>query len=253
MLKDLDYLHIAIEASKVGAKVALKYFENPLEILRKEDKSPVTIADKETEKEIMNYILGQDPGTKFVGEESGGSIKEREFWIIDPIDGTRSFIRGLHHWCIMIAYVKNGDPLVSVLYFPIPNFVYTARKNNGSFLNGKRINVSEINDLELAYLGFSNPKSYKEKTGLLNLITKVENSRSPETTYSTCLVAEGKFDICIDNQAKDWDTIPVKLLIEEAGGKLSNMEGRNWTHGDKGYIATNSALHNKVLEIFLNR
>lgn len=101
-------LQTAIEAAKVGATTALKYFNKGIAVDYKEDKSPVTIADKKTEEAIKNFITSKFPGAKFVGEEFGGKINDDEFWIIDPIDGTRSFSRGVPEWCVMISVSKNN-------------------------------------------------------------------------------------------------------------------------------------------------
>ena len=116
-----EELKVAIEAAKKGGKHALQYYEKDLAIEFKNDNTPVTIADKESEEVIKNHILKSFPDAKFVGEESGGSVDKEEFWTIDPIDGTRSFIRGIPQWCNLISFCKKDGPVLGVCYYAVNN------------------------------------------------------------------------------------------------------------------------------------
>lgn len=242
-------LKVAIAAAKVGAKVTLKYFDKDLKIEVKDDNSVVTIADRESEKAIKKYILSKFPSAKFVGEELGGKIDEAEFWIIDPIDGTRSFVRGIPTWCVMISLSRNKEIVLSVIYFPFGEMLYYSEKNKGAFLNQRRIYVSTVNDIGKSYMGFGSIKYFKDKNKLMKVIEQSGGARSFETTYQSCLVAEGKMDINLDAYGKLWDLAPFKLLIEEAGGKITRFNGGEWTLKGSGAIITNGILHDKVISI----
>lgn len=251
-MKKSDKLKVAINAAKTGAKTALNFFDRNLEIEVKDDNSLVTTADKESEKEIKKYILSKFPKTKFVGEELGGKINDDEFWIIDPIDGTRSFSRGVPEWCVMIAVSKNKQIVLSVIYFPFKNMLYYAEKGNGPFLNEKSIKVSKVKDIKKSYMGFGSIKYFKskDKDRLFKVIEQSGGAKSFESTYQSCLVAEGKMDINIDAYGKLWDLAPVKLLIEEAGGRITRLNGDEWSLEGSGAVITNGILHSKVLSIF---
>lgn len=244
-----DELKVAIEAAKLGAKKALSFYNSTLSVKYKSDKTPVTIADKETEKVIINYVKSHFPEAKFLGEETGGDIIEKDLWIVDPIDGTRSFIRGLPAWCTLIALSRNKRVILSVAYFPVINSMYYAQKNKGAFVNGKRIYVSKVKDLEKSYLGYGSIKYFKNKQALIGLMSDVGCARSWESTYFNCLVAEGKMEINLDAYAKVWDLAPFKLLIEEAGGKITRLNGQEWTLQGCGGAMTNGILHEEVIKI----
>lgn len=246
-------LKAAIEAAKVGGKRALKYYEKDLEIELKNDRTPVTIADRKSEEVIKSHILKSFPNAKFVGEESGGSTKEDEFWTIDPIDGTRSFSRGIPSWCVLIGYYKNSQFELGVCYYPIFNQTLYAQRNKGAYLNGKKVHVSKIDSLNKAFLGFGNPRYMEDKNSLLNLIDLAGSARSWEVTYSNFLLAQGKVDVVLDGYAYLWDVSPFKVIIEEAGGKITRINGDPITIHGKGYLSTNGLLHDEVVKIINNQ
>ncbi len=244
-----DELKVAIEAAKKGAKVALRYYNKPLEVEFKKDKSVITIADRNSESAIKNCILSHYPSAKFVAEESGGNQKETDFWIIDPIDGTRNFSRNIPEWSVLISLYKNSEFTIGICYFPILNMLIYAETNKGAFCDGKRINVSSINSLRNSYTAFGSPRHFKDKQLVIDFINASGSTRCIDLSYSAYLLASGKMDALVDAYGKIWDVAPFKVIIEEAGGKLTNLQGKQWTIKDKGYIATNGFLHNQVVEI----
>lgn len=212
----------------------------------------MTTADKEVEKGIKKYILSKFSDAKFVGEELGGKINDDELWIIDPIDGTRSFSRGIPEWCVMVSAAKKRQIFISAIYYPFKNALYYAEKGKGAFLNGKRIKVSKINDISKSYMGFGSIKYFEnnDRNKLFKVIEQSGGARSLESTYQSCLISEGKMDVNIDAYGKLWDLAPVKLLIEEAGGRITRLNGDEWTLEGSGAVITNGILHNKILSIF---
>lgn len=242
-------LEIAITASKTGAKNALKYFNHPVRTEIKEDGTVVSHADKETEEVIKFYISSKLPDAKFLGEESGGNVNEKEFWVIDPIDGSRSFLRGIETWCVIVSLCRNNDVYLSVIYYPHENKTYYAQRGKGAFENNKRLHVSDVKKLKDAYLGFGSPRHFKNKQVVMDLIEKSASSRSWEATYSACLVVAGKMDVHVDAFGKIWDLAPFKVMIEEAGGKITRLDGLPWALEGYGGIMSNELLHDEVLKI----
>lgn len=244
-----EELKVAIEAAKEGGKHALKYFEKELEVEFKDDNTPVTKADKESEEVIKKHILKHYPHAKFVGEETGGSVEEDEFWVIDPVDGTRSFSRGIPQWCTLLSLCKKDGPFIGVSYWPVTNEVLYAEKNKGAFLNGKPIHVSKIDHIGRALLGFGNPRYIDDKEKLLKLIEICAAGRNWEVTYSMTLLAQGKIDLIYDGRGFIWDNAAYKIIIEEAGGKFTKLDGSPWDYYGHGGLVTNGLLHDVVLSI----
>ncbi len=242
-------LKIAIEAAKKGARHALKYFNSDIKGDLKEDGTIVTFADKETEEVIKSYISSRVKNAKFIGEESGGSYKEDELWVIDPIDGTRSYSRGIPTWCIIVSFCRDNDVRLSTIYYPISDTIYYAEKGEGAFEDKKQLFVSKVDKLKNAYLGFGSIRHFKNKQIAIELMNKSGSSRGWEATYSGCLVASGRMDAHIDSFGKIWDLAPFKVMVEEAGGKITRLDGSPWTFEGDGAIITNGLLHDEVLEI----
>lgn len=244
-----DELKVAIEAAKEGGKHALKYYEKELTVEFKDDNTPVTIADKESEEVIKKHILKSFPKAKFMGEETGGSVDEDEFWTIDPIDGTRSFNRGIPQWCNLISLCKKDGPVLGVCYYPVSNQLLYAEKDSGAFLDGKQVYVSKIDKINKSLLGFGNPRYIQNKRKLLNLIEVCGSARSWEATYSIYLLAQGKVDVYYEGYGHVWDVSPFKVIVEEAGGKITRPNGSAWSYKGRGSVATNGLLHDDVIKL----
>ncbi len=244
-------LQTAIDAAKMGAKKALEYFDNEsdLKTVQKSDNTPVTVADTATEEVIKNDILSKFPYAKILGEETGGSTEDESFWIIDPIDGTRVYSRGINAWAVLIAYYTKGEFTIGVSYFPVLNEMYYAEKGKGAFLNGKRLNISDTNPLKNSLINSGNPQYYKKKQVIIDLVEKSGIVRGYETTYADCLVAAGKMDASIDNNAKLWDFAAFAVIIPEAGGIITDLEGKPLQLQGSGCIISNGLIHNELVKI----
>lgn len=244
-------LKTAIDAARLGAGKALEYFDNNsnLKATNKLDNSPVTVADPLTEEIIKKHILSNFPDAKILGEEAGGSREESTCWIIDPIDGTRSFMRGIPTWGVLIAYCKDNEFIIGVCYFPILDVMIWAEKGMGAYQNGKRIHVSDISYLKEAYVSCGNIKHFENKQTVLDLADASYVLRCPEATRATALVVSGKTDVLVDVKAQLWDFAPFITIATEAGGKITNTKGEPLTRKDRGYIVTNGLLHDEVLKI----
>jgi histidinol phosphatase-like enzyme (inositol monophosphatase family) len=244
-------LKTAIEAVKLGAEKALEYFNNDknLGTTIKADDTPVTIADPMTEEVIKKHILSQFPEANILGEESGGTTDHESFWIIDPIDGTRVYARGIKTWAILLAYYSKGEFLIGVSYFPSLGELYYAEKGKGAFLNDELIKVSDINPLNKAMINSGNPKYFKNKGVIPVLVERTAVTRGYETTYADCLVASGKMDISVDPYAQLWDFAPFATILPEAGGSITNLHGNPLQLTDRGCVMSNNVLHEELMKI----
>jgi fructose-1,6-bisphosphatase/inositol monophosphatase family enzyme len=242
-------LQTAINAAKTGGKIALKYFQTNIEIKTKKDSSFVTIADVESEKAIIKEICKSYPNAKFLAEESGGDSNEKDFWIIDPIDGTRVFVKGIPQWSILIAHYANKEITSGVCYIPTQNILLAAEKNKGAFMNGKKVTVSKINSVEKAFGSFGSFRHYKNINPIIQLNANKTVLRGFESAYGLALVVTGSMDIVIDTYAKPWDYAPFIRIIPEAGGKVTDFDGKPWSLTSKNLLATNGILHDEVLKI----
>lgn len=244
-------LVIVIEAAKAGAKKALQYFSKNPQVIIKPDNTPVTIADKECEQEIIKVILKNFPNSSFLAEESGTTEGNDFVWVIDPIDATKSFIRGLPFWGIQIALAKKGEIVLGVSYAPVLNELFYAEKGKGTFLNDKKVSVSKVDLLKNATLSHGTTNFFEEKTNNLLKLSKACNyERGFGDFYGYTLVASGRIDIMTDaKNGGPWDIAAVKIIVEEAGGKVTNINGKPWELTDRNAVATNNLLHAEVVSI----
>lgn len=246
-----DELKTALEAAKIGAEKALLYFNNntDLKTHNKSDNSAITIADPLTEETIKKFILSKYPNAKILGEENGGSVDEESFWIIDPIDGTRVYARGINAWAVLISYYSKGEFVIGVCYFPIFKELYYAEKGKGAFLNDTQIKVSGKNPLSKSLINLGNPRNLNDKQVIIKLAEKSECMRGYETTYADCLVAAGKMDASIDPYAKLWDFAAFATLIPEAGGIITDLQGERLKLTGSGCIMSNGVIHQELVDI----
>ncbi|OGH19350.1 MAG: hypothetical protein A2868_01675 [Candidatus Levybacteria bacterium RIFCSPHIGHO2_01_FULL_40_15b] len=248
-----DELKIAIEAAKKGAKNALRYFKQDIDIEIKGDKTVVSHADKETEEVIKSYVSSKYSHAKFVGEESGGDVHEDEFWTIDPIDGSRNYLRGIPNWCVMVSLCRDGDVFLSVIYYPNVDMVYWGQRGKGAHENDKKLRVSKVSRLEDAYIGFGSIRHFKDKKVVLDMVDKSGSSRGWEPTFGACLVVAGRADVYFEVFGKIWDIAPFKVMLEEAGGKITRLDGTPWTFEGQGALMTNGLLHEEALAVIGGR
>lgn len=246
----MNYLDIAKNAAKLGAENAQKYFNTSLQVELKEDRSPVTIADKDTEQKIKEYILSQDSHAQFVGEEFGGDYKQDEYWLIDPIDGTVYFSRNIPIWGTLITYVKNGQAVIGASYVPFVDELLYAEKGKGAFLNDKRVHVSQRNSIKEAFISYvSFYRIVDRLPGFTELCATAHKAKGVGDSYGFHLLASGRIEARFDGAALPFDVAGMNLVVEEAGGKVTNFNGDPWTFSDNNLIATNGILHDEVLTI----
>ena len=248
-------LTAAVEAARAAGEVALKYYRGGFEVTIKPDRSPVTQADREAEQVIIETLRAAFPEHGFLGEEFGAQGNQEVRWIIDPIDGTRNFIRRVPIWAVLLALEERGEITAGVVLNPVTGDLYTARRGQGAFANSERIRVSEVSVLARALLVHATLSLIRKAgcwDGLVRLVDATEMQRGFGDYLDYTLVAEGKAEIAVEADLKPWDLAPMKILIEEAGGKFTDFEGHPTIYSGTA-LATNGKLHASALALLCGR
>lgn len=245
---------IGMEAAKKAGEVIVKNFNKGHQVSEKPDGTLVTNIDLQAEEEIIQIIRKSFPEDGILSEENTYKSESAPFqWIIDPLDGTHNYIRGINNVGTSIALEFNKQVVVGIIYMPFTNELYVASKNNGSYLNGKRINVSNksIKDVMLIYdsniisedseIMVEHLKQLKKNVFIMRMFGS--------TARSLSYIAEGKADLEIEYTDKVWDFAAGAILVEEAGGKFTDHKGNPWNTGSTNYIASNGIVHEEVLKI----
>ena len=234
-----------------SGKVINKYFLSGVGVEFKEDKSPVTVADKKAEEIIRNLINKEFPDHGIVGEEFGKENAGSEYqWIIDPIDGTKSFIHGMITFGTLIALLKNGEPVLGVINQPVLD-LFLIGDNQTAELNGIKTKVRKVENLEEALLlttDHLNVEKYQNIKKFEKLIHSVKLYRTWGNCFGYYLVAAGLADIMIDPIMSIWDTAALIPVIKGAGGIITDYHGQDPMKGNS-IIAATPALHKPVIEI----
>ncbi len=223
------FLRVAIQAAEVAQVVIKKYYAQSLEVQLKEDQSPVTEADIETEKTIKSLIHGAFPDHGFLGEETGLTNPDAEYvWLTDPIDGTKSFIRQYPFFSTQIALMHHDELILGVSSAPLFNELAYAEKGNGAFLNDERIEVSMITDIKAATLSFGNIKTLAaggQWQHLGEILQQVNRTRGYGDFYHYHLLAAGKIDVVVESDVNILDIAALSVIINEAGGVFTDLDG----------------------------
>ena len=246
----LDHtLAVAIEAAQAAGRVALKFYRTGFEVSLKADDTPVTQADREAERTVIEVLSAAFPEHGFLGEELGARGATAVRWIIDPIDGTKNFIRRIPVWATLIALEEHGELTVGVIHNPVTGDLYAARRGGGAFANGERIHVSTIGDLghaSLIHAGLGLVRRTAHWDGLVRLLERTERQRGFGDYLGYTLVAEGKAEIYAEVDIKAWDLAPCRVLVEEAGGRFTDFAGQPSIYSGTA-LASNGQLHDVAL------
>lgn len=242
------HLEVALEAVKAAELVIMKYYQTDVVVDTKADNSPVTIADREAEQIIREHITRAFPAHKILGEEGEKpSLSPGDFvWVIDPIDGTKSFIR--HHGLFgtQLALMHGEDIILGVSNIPVLGELLYAEYGMGCYLNGNPVHVSTVDKPADAYMSYGSVKYFTRlgKTEqLLAFAEKLKWARGIGDCWSYHLLAQGKIDIMIEADIKLWDIAALKVIIEEAGGRMTDLDGSPIGFETRTILASNGFLH----------
>jgi histidinol-phosphatase len=219
----------------------------------KPDHSPVTAADRENERMLRELIAREFPHDAILGEEGTkrtGSSGRR--WILDPIDGTRDFVRGNRFWCVLLALEDQGEPAVGVAHFPMLGETYWGARGCGSYRNDERLQVSSISDIGHAVLspnGMHEMSAEPYASGMMDFMSRFWAVRSAGGGLDAMMLAAGQIDVWLERKAEVWDLAPLKVIIEEAGGRFLALDGSSRI--DRGTaVACTPALEAEVRRYF---
>ncbi len=240
-------------AEEADALTMQRFGAADLRIETKPDMTPATDADLDAERLLRARLAERRPEDPVFGEEFGGS---KEFsgrqWVIDPIDGTKNFVRGVPVWSTLIALLVDGVPAVGVVSAPALGRRWWACDGQGAFTSfggvTRRISVSGVGELSSASLSFSDLTTGwdEDRSKFVSLTDAVWRVRGYGDFWSYCLVAEGAVDIAVEPEVKLWDLAPLDILVREAGGRFTDLTAAPGPHGGSA-VATNGLLHDAVL------
>jgi histidinol-phosphatase len=247
-------LTLALQAANVADRITLSYFRQAtLAVETKTDQSPVTEADRATEAAIRGAIAGAHPGDAVLGEEMGSSGSGHRRWLVDPIDGTVNYVRGIPVWATLIGLEVDGSMELGVVSAPALGRRWWAQRGHGAYAGAlgeprSRLAVSAVTKLSEAGLSGASLAHFPDPQVVVELSLRVKRDRAYGDFWSHMLVAEGCCDIGLDPIVSVWDIAPLQVIVEEAGGKFTDFSGNRRVDGGNA-VSTNGLLHEEVLAL----
>jgi histidinol phosphatase-like enzyme (inositol monophosphatase family) len=246
-----NLLDFAQELAWQAGKITLAYFGTGVLPDFKADQTPVTIADRESEQRMRSMIEARFPAHAILGEEYGETNAGASYrWILDPIDGTKSFVQGVPLYGVLVGLEREGEPVVGVCYLPALNEMVAAAQGMGCTLNGRRVHVSNVSRLEDAVLLSSDAESFAEhgRDAVYNqLRANAKFTRTWGDCYGHVLVATGRAEIMLDPVMNVWDCAALLPIMHEAGGTFTDWNGQPTIWGGNA-ISTNGVLRDEVIK-----
>lgn len=250
---NIDTLKI-IDAALRGGEVVKQYFG---QVLETEEKSNVgdlrTKADVESEQAIIKSLTKSFPDFNIYAEESGKTDNKSEYtFVIDPLDGTNNFVMGIPDFAVSIGLLKNEEAIFGVIYNPVIDQLYTAEKDKGAFLNGKQIHVNSETDIKRSTIsytcGYNTDQSYSDR--VINElrsrgVKRIIDHWAPAFDY--CLLASGRIEAVISKEGDLEDYVAAKLIVTEAGGKVTDFAGVPELGRNPNFVATNGQIVHEIL------
>jgi histidinol-phosphatase len=232
-----------------------RFRANDLKVDRKPDRTPVTDADLAVEDRIRELLAKARPDDQVAGEERGGQVGAGRTWLIDPVDGTKNFLRGVPAWATLIALLVDGVPVVGVASAPALGRRWWAADGQGAWTSATgiaepwRISVSGVDDLGDAYVSTTDLGSWSRhhtREAYLRLADACWETRAFGDFWQHCLVAEGAMDVAVEAIVSPWDVAAPQVIVQEAGGRFTDLHGRP-RHDGGSALSTNGLVHDAVL------
>jgi len=246
------YLRIALAAARKAADISRSYYAGNFTVTTKKDMTPVTQADVECEQAIREVILNEFPAHGFYGEETGRTQEDADYlWLVDPIDGTKSFVRQYPFFSTQIALMHHGEIILGVSSGTMMDELAWAEKGRGAWLNGKPLKVSRIDDPDRAAVSTGNLKSLAGSEGwpqLGDIVQRADRIRGYGDFYHYHLLAAGKIEAVIESDVNILDIAALSIIVAEAGGVFTNLNGEAVDLEIRSVLAANPSLHAKYLE-----
>ena len=246
-----EYLQVALQAARKAAEISRSYYAGNFTVSTKDDLTPVTQADVECEQAIREIILGRFPAHGFYGEETGQTQSDAEYlWLVDPIDGTKGFVRQYPFFSTQIALMHKGELILGVSSGTMMDELAWAEKGSGAWLNGKRLSVSNIDDPDRAAVSTGNLKSLAASDGwpeLGGIVRRADRIRGYGDFYHYHLLAAGKIEAVIESDVNILDIAALAVIVGEAGGRFTSLNGEPPDLAIRSVLAANPALHASYL------
>ncbi len=247
-----ELLQAATEIAKIGGEHTLKYFKKDFEVISKADDSPVTIADRETEKVIRKEIQKRFPDHGIIGEEYGRTNQESPVqWVLDPIDGTKSFIHGIPFYTTLVGVMINNEPVVGIINAPALDELCAAAIGEGATLNGtpcKMRNVKNLSEVTFLVTEINHFRTMGYGEMFQELLDETKIHRTWGDAYGHMMVAVGRADLMFDPELHIWDAAALLPIMKESGGIFSDMDGSETIHSGNGF-STNKQLFPQIKAI----
>ena len=248
-----EHLHVALEAARAAGEISRDYYTGNFTVEIKADRTPVTQADVECEAAIRETILERFPDHGIYGEEMGQTHGDAEYlWLVDPIDGTKGFVRQYPFFSTQIALMHNGEIVLGVSSGTMMEELAWAEKGVGAFVNGERVQVSRIDDPGSAAVSTGNLKSLAKSAGwerLGEVVAGADRIRGYGDFYHYHLLAAGKIEAVIESDVNILDIAALSVLVTEAGGVFTDLNGNPPGLETRSVLAANPALHARYLEL----
>ena len=245
-------VEVAIAAATAAGDIARRYFRSGLTVELKHDRSPVTQADRECEQCIVEVLRSAFPDYGIVGEEFGERPGAGARWIVDPIDGTKNFIRGIPYFATLIGLEEDGEITAGVVYAPVVDDLLYAQKNHGAFDRNGRLQVSDVACLRDAMVVFGGLDIFRQAgqwSGFERLVRASGRQRGFGDYFGHTFVARGQAEAMVELDLKPWDLAAVKIIVEEAGGCFTDLSGTPTIYGGSA-IASNARVHDEIVDLF---
>jgi histidinol-phosphatase len=246
-----EFLSAALDAASAAADISRSYFNGNFTVTTKADLTPVTQADVECEHAIRDLILGRFPTHGFYGEETGKSQQEADYlWLVDPIDGTKAFVRQYPFFSTQIALMHQGEIILGVSCGTMMNELAWAEKGQGAWLNDTPLRVSDISDPDRAAVSTGNIGSLARSDGWDHLgteLARADRTRGYGDFYHYHLLAAGKIEAVIESDVNILDIAALAIIVKEAGGVFTDLNGKSPNLETRSVLAANATLHEHYL------
>jgi histidinol-phosphatase len=246
-----DFLRAALQAAEAAAELIKPLYQSNLEVRTKADKSPVTAADVQAEKLIRSLIEERFPTHGFYGEETGERDRDAEYlWLVDPIDGTKAFVREYPMFSTQIALMHHGELIVGVSIAPVYGELAYAEKGGGAWLNGRQIHVSDIERIEDSSVSTGNLKSLargRQWTAYGEIVARADRIRGYGDFLHYHLLASGRIEAVLESDVNVLDIAALAVIVQEAGGTFTDLEGKPVSLSIESVLASNGRLHAPLL------
>ena len=247
-----EFLATALEAANAAAAISRRYYEGNFTVTTKADQTPVTQADVECEQAIREIILSRFPEHGFFGEETGKSQQDAGYlWLVDPIDGTKAFVRNYPFFSTQIALMHQGEIILGVSSGTMLGELAWAEKGCGAWLNDQRLQVSDVAEPERAAVSTGNLKSLALSDGWAKLgaeLARADRTRGYGDFIHYHLLAAGKIEAVIESDVNILDIAALSIIVREAGGIFTDLNGEQPSLETRSVLAANAALHAHYLE-----